>query len=242
MTEASTKKPDGSIAGSGTLAGGVYGKVEVAGAASVDGDLEANTVSIAGSVKVNGSVKAETVGIAGSCSVKGDVEAAVFGSAGSITIEGHLKAGSFEAAGSHRIDGGVKAETVELAGFLKVEGDVEAERFEAKGSFRVSGLVNADRIDIDLDGPRSTAREIGGSEINVKSHRAFFGLSRKRGHLEVESIEGDEINLEATEAQIVRGKRVEIGDGCKIDTVEYSESLAVSPNASVGNQVKTTGG
>ena len=242
MTETGAKKPDASIAGSGTLAGGVYGKVEVAGAASVQGDLEANTVSIAGSAKVNGSLKAETIGLAGSCSVKGDVEAGVFGSAGSITVEGNLKARSFEAAGSHRIDGGIKAETIEITGSLKAGGDVEAERFAAQGSFRVAGLVNADRIEIELDGARSTAREVGGSQIAIRSpQRGFFGLTRKGGHLEVESIEGDEINLEATEAQIVRGKRVEIGERCKIDTVEYSESLVVSPESSVKNQTKTTG-
>ena len=91
------------------------------------------------------------------------------------------------------------------AGSLTIGGDVEAERFEVDGSFRVSGPLNADEIAIELDGGRSTAQEIGGSKITVR---------RKRGHLEVQSVEGDEIYLEATEAQTIRGKRVKLGEGC----------------------------
>ncbi len=57
--------------------------------------------------------------------------------------------------------------------------------------------------------------------------------------LDVELIEGDDVSLEATNAQIIRGKRVKVGDRCRIDTVEYSESLEVSPKATVQRQVKT---
>jgi len=57
--------------------------------------------------------------------------------------------------------------------------------------------------------------------------------------LNVELIEGDDIFLEATDAQIVRGSRVKVGNGCRIDTVEYSESLEVSPRATVQNRIKT---
>ena len=49
----------------------------------------------------------------------------------------------------------------------------------------------------------------------------------------------DDISLEATDAQIVRGTRVKVGNGCRIDTVEYSESLEVSPRATVQNRIKT---
>ena len=38
-------------------------------------------------------------------------------------------------------------------------------------------------------------------------------------------IEGDDVDLEYTEADVVRGRRVRIGEGCSIGRVEYSESL-----------------
>ena len=58
-------------------------------------------------------------------------------------------------------------------------------------------------------------------------------------HLNVELIEGDDISLEATSAQIIRGRRVKVGDRCRIDTVEYGESLEVSSKAAIQNQKKT---
>jgi hypothetical protein len=54
--------------------------------------------------------------------------------------------------------------------------------------------------------------------------------------LHTSQIEGDEILLEDTTADIVRGKRVEIGPGCNIESVEYSESLRVVDGATVRNR------
>lgn len=56
--------------------------------------------------------------------------------------------------------------------------------------------------------------------------------------LEVETIEGDEIDLEGTKAELVRGKTVVIGAGCEIERVEYSGALTVDKAAKVGEQVK----
>ncbi|HIC96284.1 TPA: hypothetical protein EYP12_06635 [Candidatus Bipolaricaulota bacterium] len=58
------------------------------------------------------------------------------------------------------------------------------------------------------------------------------------GTLEAELIEGDEISLEWTRARTVRGKKIEIGEGCEIERVEYSEELRVSPGAEVKERVK----
>ena len=56
--------------------------------------------------------------------------------------------------------------------------------------------------------------------------------------LEAELIEGEEIDLQATKAGVVRGRNVVIGPGCEIERVEYSGSLMVAPEAKVGEQVK----
>ena len=62
---------------------------------------------------------------------------------------------------------------------------------------------------------------------------------RGTAELRATLIEGDEIHLEDTSADVVRGKRVEIGPGCHIETVEYSEQLDIHPDAEVKNQTKT---
>ncbi|MGP3783292.1 hypothetical protein [Paenibacillus sp. 1A_MP2] len=40
-------------------------------------------------------------------------------------------------------------------------------------------------------------------------------------------IEGDDIELEYTEAEVVRGDKIKIGPGCRIGTVEYRSSLQI---------------
>ena len=52
------------------------------------------------------------------------------------------------------------------------------------------------------------------------------------------SIEADRVELECTEADIVRATDVVIGDSCRIGTVEYSGSITVSENAKVEKTVK----
>ena len=103
---------------------------------------------------------------------------------------------------------------------------------------KISGLVNAGHVEIELGG-RSNAREIRGSRIAVKSRQSFLPWVRTGNHLNVELIEGDDISLEATSAQIIRGRRVKVGDRCRIDTVEYGESLEISSKAAIQNQKKT---
>jgi hypothetical protein len=51
-------------------------------------------------------------------------------------------------------------------------------------------------------------------------------------------LEADEISLEATVAKIVRGKRVIIGPECRIDRIEYAESLQIDPKSAVKEQVR----
>ncbi|GBC75956.1 hypothetical protein HRbin07_00148 [bacterium HR07] len=63
-----------------------------------------------------------------------------------------------------------------------------------------------------------------------------FGWSYGSGFLEADTIEGDEIFLENTKARVVRGKKVQIGEGCEIESVEYSESFEVAPGARVKEQ------
>ena len=127
---------------------------------------------------------------------------------------------------------------IKIAGSCQVGNDVVAERFVVRGGFRVSGLIKAGEVDIELGG-RSNAREIQGSRIVVKSSRSFFLWIRKGKRLDVEMIEGDDISLEATNARIIRGARVKVGKGCRIEAVEYSESLELSHKATVISQVKT---
>jgi hypothetical protein len=65
-----------------------------------------------------------------------------------------------------------------------------------------------------------------------------MSLFGKWDRLEADLIEGNNISIEYTEVKTVRGNNILIGDNCRVDLVEYSGELGISPNAIVKNRVK----
>lgn len=240
--EKEKERKNASIAGAGKLSGGVYDKVKVAGSGKIEGDIEANNITTAGSCKIEGKVKTKRMKTAGSCKILGDVEAEELQTAGSCSIEGKVQADLFKSSGAQSVLKSVTAKEIEFAGACKVGGDVEADYFTSHGSINIGGLLSADEIQIKLGG-RSKVREIGGERIEVRRYgkgwRSIFSFGNwGLGSLETQTIEGDEIYLEATKAKVVRGKKVFIGEDCEIDTVEYEESLDVHESSTVKDRVK----
>jgi len=236
------ERKNASIAGSGKLSGGVYDMVKVAGSGKIEGDIDANRITTAGSCKIEGKVKTKQMKTAGACKIIGDVQAKELKAAGSCSIEGKVQADLFKSSGSGSVLKSVTAKEVELAGACKVGGDVEADHFTSHGSIDIGGLLSADEIQIKLGG-RSKVREIGGERIEVRRYgkgwRSIINFGGwGLGSLEAETIEGDEIYLEATKAKVVRGKKVVIGEDCEIDTVEYEESIDVHESSTVKEKVK----
>jgi cytoskeletal protein CcmA (bactofilin family) len=173
----------------------------------------------AGSARVQGSLIARSARIAGACTFEGDVTVDEFRSAGSVRIAGNLKADEVETSGSVSVDGNIEAEELTTSGSLGVKGSVHVEEFRSSGSVRIDGGLKAEEIDIDLGGT-SKIPTIEGEEIRVKATGGFF---RVRGELTADRIEGEEVELEATTAELVKGEEVTIGPHCKIGVVEAAE-------------------
>ncbi|GBC75955.1 hypothetical protein HRbin07_00147 [bacterium HR07] len=253
-----TKRGSLSIAGAGKATGGIYERVTISGAGRVEGDVEADSVEISGAGKIVGKVKANRVELAGACKVVGaviaqefeaagawkvggDVQSERFKAAGAGSVEGSVQAQEFSNAGTVKVAKNLRAQRVKFSGVLKAGGDVEASQLRGSGAFRIEGLLAADQLELEL-GERSWAREIGGERITVRKRESFWGwLARWWGRqieLSTETIEADEIYLEATVAKAVRGKRVTLGPECRIERVEYSESLRIDPKSAVREQVR----
>src|SRR2546425_1238085 len=107
---------------------------------------------------------------------------------------------------------------------LSVKGSVKAEEFRLSGSVRIDGGLKAEEVEIDLQGT-SKIPTIEAEEIRVKATGGFF---RVRGELTADRIEGEEIELEATTAALVKGDEVRIGPHCHIDVVEARELVVHS--------------
>ena len=90
-------------------------------------------------------------------------------------------------------------------------------------------MLNSGKIEVRLLGP-CEAMEIGGGQIHIKGILHGIGAHK---YLTVDTVEGDNIRLECTHAKVVRGKRVEIGPGCDIDLVEYTDVFRQSRQAIV---------
>lgn len=235
------------VSGAGRIEGGTYGTVKIAGSGEVVGDLTAEEFAAAGSAKVAGNLKAQRFEVAGSFKCDGDLEVNEGEAAGSLRVSGRLRAKEFRLAGSARaksITGGY----LRAGGGLSVEENVEVETFRLSGAFEIGGLLSADRVEVELEG-RARAQEIGGEKIVVRvspkilsrflstALGLLFGHSSQK-ELLADTIEGDEVELEATQARLVRGKKVKIGPGCLIERVEYTESLEVAPGAQVKEEVR----
>lgn len=232
-----------SISGSGRTSGGKYDEVKISGSGDINGDLECNLLSVSGSAAVHGAVKARRVGVSGSARFDSDIEAEETRVSGSASFAGAARGGRMSFSGSGRIGKSAELREIEISGSAEIGGDCSAERFHADGSFRIKGLLNAETIEIGLGGRKSTAESIGGSSITVRPVRHGGGLLQtlfgfEPGVLETDTIEGDEIRLENTKANVVRGSRVAIGPGCEIGRVEYRVECRVDSGAKVGESKK----
>ena len=123
---------------------------------------------------------------------------------------------------------------------MNVSGGVEAEAVRISGMAGIPGLLNAETVEIAADrGIRIGS--IGGGSIRIykPTQVSLLGLFRSScSCAQAGDIEGDDVDLEYTQADVVRGRRVRIGEGCSIGRVEYSESLDALPGT-VGEAVQT---
>lgn len=233
------------ISGAGSASGGKFNMVKLSGASEIKGDIECVELHSSGASDIKGNVKAKIVKTSGASKIVGNVSAEEIRSSGASDIKGDVNTSRIKSSGASDIKGNLHAEEVEISGASSINGDCEAETFKARGGFDIGGLLNAGIIDIEVNG-KCRVREIGGESIKVYNGKNYGGiltkiikyLSNQEERLITSIIEGDEIYLEVTDAKIVRGNTVEIGPGCKIETIEYRDSIKISNEAQVGKNVK----
>lgn len=233
------------IMGSGDASGGSYNNVSISGSGDIHGDVECNSYVVKGSGDINGNLKANFVKISGSGDINGDVNAEEIIIRGSGDVKGSATCKNLRIAGSSDVDGDVYAEEVELKGSCDIGGNCETETFLGRGAFDIKGLLNAGDVEIELKG-NCNINEIGAGRISIrKDSGSAFGIfksfsSVRDCYLKCKVIEGDEIYLENTKADVVRGKSIIIGPNCEIKNIEYIDNLNVDNDAKVQKQLKLT--
>ncbi|MCO7175171.1 polymer-forming cytoskeletal protein [Sporolactobacillus kofuensis] len=237
------QKKNLTISGSGSAPGGSYEDVKINGSGKIHGDIICHSIAINGSGRLSGDAKATNIMISGSAVLEKNLISEAFTVNGACKVEGNVTGERIHISGRARILGAVHGEQIRISGILTVEGDLEGEDLIAEGPLTVGGLCSADRIEITLAGMISRIKEIGCGTLTVHRRFApnFFGQllpSFARKKLVVDSIEGDEIFLEDTEAKVVRGNRVTIGAGCTIGQVTYKTDYQKDDKAVVQSVIK----
>ncbi|MEG0952276.1 MAG: hypothetical protein RSE96_10150, partial [Niameybacter sp.] len=134
-------------------------------------------------------------------------------------------------------------------GMLNVGKNIEAEEVNIDGGIKNSGIINAEKIRIECRAGNGscTFNEMGASKISIngytESSRPYLykifgmftgGTSTINGNL----VEGDDIYVENAHIKVVRGERVVIGPNCRIEKLEYHETIQISDQAEVIEVIK----
>jgi len=198
------------IVGVSSVSGGRYHKVKIMGELSVLNDLEAYEISVLGSMDSNHAIKCDKIRVMGTAamgSLKADRSGAVLGALSASDIT---------------------AEDFDIKGEVLCRNAFECSSLKVSGAVEVDGLLNAETLSI-RSRDVSRVKEMGGRSVKVSPSLPFI-----KRVLKVQLIEFDEADLDCTEAELVRGRNVIIGEHCRIDVVEYTDNLIRHPNAQIG--------
>lgn len=215
-----------------SLEAGEYGDISCAGDLKFSGSIAAENIKSAGDLLAEKDVRAAKISVYGDGKFKGNLEAEEISVYGDGHFLQHVKGKDIRIFGSMK-GTTIEGEKITINGELEKAEEITAEELFLNGAFHVSSSMNLGYGKFQLAG-QSEAREIFCEELEVRNvmesfHGIFSGLiSRgKGGTLKVSVIEGDEIYLENTTAEVVRGKNVKIGQGSSIGKVEYSDTLEI---------------
>lgn len=250
---------DMKITGSGSISGGEYKDVKIAGSGDILGDIKCEVVAISGEGNCKGKISSKEIKVSGSFTCLNDVEVeecikisgvgrfngTVKSKELRISGDGHfngdIKGETIKISGDSNVKGNVSFSNMKISGGVEIQGDCEGNEFIGRGAGTIGGLLSADKIDLKV-ADTWKIKEIGGEEIkvtkeNIKKFLFLTFVFRNKGKLVCDSIEGDNINLEYTECNIVRGHNIIIGEGCSIKKIEYSGNLTIDEKSTVGEKV-----
>lgn len=229
------------ISGSGSCCGGDYDQVDISGHGKVTGDLTCDVLHVSGMAKLMGNVACRRAQISGMGRICGTLETNELEISGKVDCESDVIGEAVNISGMCKIDTALNTtKMLRIQGMVTTGGDINGEQIISEGLVKCGGLMSCEKLTFTCRGV-SRIREIGGSIVEVRgTDRAYMKLfsfllpsTYREDKLVSDLIEGDEVSLEHCEVKVVRGKKVRIGEGCKIGLVEYSEEYIGSSDASI---------
>jgi cytoskeletal protein CcmA (bactofilin family) len=222
------------INGTGGYPGGSYDKISIRGEGTIVSNVESNVFHVYGTSEVKENISIGTAKIIGETEVIGECKAKEMLIMGTMTVGSNAKLEKLKVLGTLDTGGNISGEKATIKGAISVKGNVEYEEFYSSGGFEIKGLLNAEIIKVALRYGESKAEEIGGGKITIQRKRnSIIPFIGQEGTLSAKIVEGDDVFIENTKADIVRGRKVKIGRGCEIGLVEYSVDFTEDAASSV---------
>lgn len=198
------------VVGVSSVSGGSYHKVKVLGELEVHQDMAAHRIKVVGGMNSKRDLTCDNIGILGT------VKANRVTVRETATVLGTLSAAV------------IAAEAMEINGEVRCQEEMGCGELIVRGAIEIDGLLSAESVKIK-SGYVSRVKEMGGQKLTVSSPLPFA-----KRVLRAELIEFDEIDIKNTEAAVIRGKNIVIGENCIVDVVEYSDNLIRHGNAQIG--------
>ncbi len=208
-------------------------RISTSGSSTLPGGLRVGELKTSGSSKVEGDIHADRIEFSGSASIEGDAHFSHLRKSGSLRVEGGVNGDTMRVSGSTTIRGdAVIADELRASGSLRVGGDIESEgSVELRGVFKVRGGIKAKHFEAGLGRRLSVAEE--GIEADTVDVEPLPRDWDREGELRTKDIVGvEEVTIENVECENVRGGKVVIHGGCRVNgKVEYTESIKVDHNS-----------
>lgn len=223
------------VSGKGTVTEDLRAdRVDVSGKATVGGDLESQDVHTTGRLDVDGNAAADQLSVSGKVAVGGNLDGHDVDASGKLAVGGSLVAA--EAAVSGKVEVGGLTDVTDLTvGGAGEFVDVNVETFAGAGKVAADEFA-ADRFELTVDG-RSTVGTVTATEVVVRGSDESGSFLRRllgsEGVLDVGTVEGETVELDATRADVVVGESVTLGPDAEVGTV-YADDVDAHDDATVG--------
>ena len=213
-----------SLDGVGSSGGGKFEDINISGVYSLKGDIICNKLDVSGVLKNSKNIQCEE-----------------FKVSGVLKSSESLQAQSINVSGVATIGKNIKSQKIFGEGCIKVKEEIESEKIDLQGNIICEGLINCEDFYLFTEG-ESKIGEIGATNIEIYGEKKsknifkiFIPKKFKNNRVYIKVIEGDNIKLSNCDVDIVRGKNIVIGENCKINKVEYSESIDINEISKVDN-------
>ena len=192
-------------------------------------DIDCEELNIRGAVAVHQEVDLRTISTHGHSSFHSLVKANILRNTGVCTIKDFCEIVELSNAGQLKIRHG-KITKINSSGKLIIEQTLQAKQFNGIGVVKANE-IQSEQFYLKLSG-KSEIEQLIADEICIEKDKFSISLLNHK-KLVSKNITGKQLQLSYTNAEMVKGDVVVIGDQCNIHTLYYTESYSISLKAQV---------